>query len=383
MFSVDWGRPEGKWEMGGSCWWREVMPGTELQKHGYDIVTDGHKFESAPDGHLRILDTNDQWHDDCDVIVMQRWMGQGGAAQVLRARAAGQIIIQDLDDDYWALPKNAIGYKNADPKLHPEWNRAEYKATCRASDAIICSTQKLANNVERWGPTVYICRNAIDIENWKVRNPNNPGCIGWVGSLPWRDNDLGLLRESVVPWLEDHDLPFYHGGHVDDPAQQVVSADQTIAQFARRGVKVVAQQRPTTVRVPSAAEQLGYEHVLTKPLVPMSQYTTLWDHIATAVIPIMRTEFNLAKSWCKGLEACAKGIPFIASRMPEYELLGAGRLVDKGWQWADHLDELMDPKVRAEEGARNRLRAEELSIGNQWHQWDSVFSELTAHVVAA
>ena len=333
---------------GGTYYYRMAMPAMELAKHGYDSLL-SYAVTSASDGHLRVLGVDQEWHDDCDVVVFQRWMGADGVRMADRARACGQLVVQDVDDHFWALPKTNIAHKTTDPKSNPDFNRDHYRRMIDASDAVICSTPQIASYLSGPAPT-FLCRNAIDIDRWAARDPGCDGMVGWVGGIAWRGNDLPLLRGVLAPFLEKYQLPFYHGGHSDEPG------------------------------VPSAWDQLGINTDRVKccgnPIVKIAEYPNIWAPIGLAVIPLEDCTFNRAKSWLKGLEASACGVPFIASRLPEYEAVGVGRLAKTRGEWRQHLEELLDPDVRRGEGAINRARAEELSIGNQWGQWDRVFRQL-------
>lgn len=328
---------------GGTYFYRMALPAMELAKHpGFECLLSW-AVEPAADGHLRVLDIHGVWHDDCDVVVFQRWMHEDGAAMALRARAAGQIVVQDVDDFFWALPTTNIARTTTSAKTSASFNRDHYRRMIAASSALICSTSTIANGLAGLGVPTFICRNAIDIDRWPVKDPGADGMIGWVGGVPWRGNDLPLLRGILGPFLEAHGLPFYHGGVSDDP------------------------------HFPKAWEQLGLDtekvRVAHAPIVPIAQYPKLWAPINLAIVPLEDSTFNRSKSWLKGLEASACGVPFVASRLPEYELLGVGRLASTPGEWRRHLEELLDPEVRRAEGLVNRARAEELSIGNQWPQW--------------
>lgn len=340
---------------GGTYYYRMAMPAVTLGKHGYDTVLSP-SFDVAPDGHIVIHGVDGVAHDDCDVVVFQRWMHRDGAEMARRARATGQLIVQDIDDYFWALPHTNTARKNTSAATNSEHNRDHYRKMMAASDAIICSTDMLASAMSKLGPPVFVARNAIELDVWRQHDPGTDGMVGWVGGIPWRGNDLPLLRGVLGPFLEQNGLPFYHGGHSSDP------------------------------KVPTAWEQLGLDttkvRVAYNDLSPVATYPLLWDPVALAVIPLEDCSFNRAKSWLKGLEAAACGIPFIATRLPEYELLGIGRLARNRKEWRTHLEALLDPEVRRAEGAANRRRAEELSIDKQWGQWDHIFTELTAKELA-
>lgn len=334
---------------GGTYYYRMALPAMELAKHGYQSVL-AYAVRPGPDGRLSALGVDQCWHDDCDIVVFQRWMAANGAPFAERARAAGQLVIQDVDDMFWALPRTNIASQTTDPKVNPEFNRVHYRRMIDVSSAVICSTPAIAAYLGRKVPA-FVCRNSIDIDRWPVHDPM-VGMVGWVGGIAWRGNDLPLLRGVLGPFLEEHGLPFYHGGHSGEPG------------------------------VPAAWDQLGINparvRCMASPIVKIAEYPRIWDPVGLALVPLEDCTFNRGKSWLKGLEASACGIPFVASRLPEYEALGVGRLAKTPGEWRQHLDELLDPEVRRVEGLRNRARAEELSVGKQWHQWDRVFRDLGA-----
>lgn len=331
---------------GGTMHYRMILPGRELEKHGWNVVFTP-SMKAAPDGHLRVLGAWDsQWHDP-DVIVIQRWMGANGVDLARRAQAAGQVIVNDIDDNFWALPKSNMAHRATDPR-RSEHNRDNYRKMLAVSDEVWCSTPAIAEELHDCN--VRVVKNAIDLGRWRVHDP--VGMVGWVGGIPWRGRDLPLLNGVLGPFLEKHGLPFYHGGAVDDPAY------------------------------PQAWKQLGLTpgrvRLACAPLTSIDRYPALWDPIGLAVIPLEDSRFNRSKSWLKGLEASACGLPFVASRLPEYEALGCGRLASSRREWREHLEALLDPEVRRAEGQANRRRAEELSISRMWVQWDEALRGLGA-----
>jgi hypothetical protein len=339
--SADWemhqvhGRPA--LHPGGTNWIRMHVPGVELRKHGYELVSGG-LLESMPDGRMRLQDFQGDWHEDCDLIWMQRWMPADpmeGPRLVAAAVAAGQAVVNDLDDHHWALPSTI---KLTSLKGGADRDFACYRRMLAASTAVICSTPLLERMAERWGTRAFLCRNAIDLDRWKFDGPGTH--IGYVGAVAGHAQDVPILREGIVPLLKERDLAFYHGGAI--------------------------LERPIQPR-------LGYENVVVRRMCSPAEYPSLWAPIAVGLVPLEDSTFNRAKSWIKGLEACARGIPFIASDLPEYRALGVGRLAKRRSEWRRHLTELLDPEVRAREGAVNYWRASELSIARRWRDWSDVF----------
>lgn len=339
---------------GGTFYYRGAMPLMELAKQDDWETRLSWQFNIATDGHIRMMDPTGEWFDP-DVVWTQRWMHQQGADQMMRARAAGQIVIADLDDGFWNLPKSNIAYETTDPASNPEFNRDHYLRCLAASDLITVSTEALAKDMNRLCPDVpvAICKNAIDIERWPVHDPGTDGFIGWVGGIQWRANDLGVLRPALPQFLLDYGLPVYHGGDSEVPG---------VAKFWQQ-TGIDPQQT----------------QCFSAPLCHIANYPQLWQPINLALVPLENHPFNVRKSHLKGLEASACGIPFIySSKMPEYEAFGAGIMADnaKPKTWRAALESMLDPDARREEGARNRAVAEEWDIAKKWTQWDEAFKSI-------
>ncbi len=341
MFSAEWCQGP-QINLGGSDYWRLALPAAKLYEHGWDVKF-ARNLAETKNGRL-VMQTNEgEWLDDRDIIVIQRWMGEGTAERILRARDQGQIIINEVDDNYWKFPDAHASNKTTDPEVNPNTNREHYRESIVASSLISVSTPYLAQELEDWGPPIAMIRNYIDINFWPLRPPGD--YVGWVGGLPWRGNDLQLLRETVVPWMRERKQFFYHGGDVGFLGP----------------------------KVPSIAEKLDYDRVSTLPLCQMFEYPKLWEPLRIALCPMEDSPFNRSKSWIKGLEASARGAPFICSDHVEYRELGVGRIVEKPEDWIRHLEELSDPDVYASDVATNRARAEELDIELHWERWADLF----------
>ena len=343
---------------GGTFWYRGGMPATELMKHDYECVI-AWRFRQLQDGTISVLDVAGNWHDDCDVIWQQRWMHRDAAEQFKRARAVGQYVISDLDDNFWKLSKTNIAHETTDAKNNPDFNRDHYRNGLAASSAITVSTPSLGKEIEHLGVPVYLCRNMIDIERWPQLDPTSDGMIGWVGGVQWRSHDLEQLRTNRIPeFLEAWGLPFYHGGDSNVPgvrkAYEIAGIDKTRVQCT------------------------------VAPLVSIQEYPRLWEPVNVSLIPLEDVPFNRGKSSLKALESSACGIPYIASDHPEQRWFtehgGMGRLArnTKPQQWLDHLTDLLDPIVRKEEGQANREHAEQFDIRDNWSQWADVFNEVVA-----
>ena len=341
--------------MGGVAYYREAIPSHGLSKYGaYDCHL-GFHLRSAPDGAVETFDTMMEPHSP-DVIVLHRWTAEGAESWVRRARACGQVVISDLDDNLFQTPKRIDAHHALDPTLNPHSNIDHLRRMLKASSAIFVSTSALAAEVRSLDCPTFVLPNAIDITAWQ---PNDPGnslnpVVGWVGGVAWRGHDLPILKPWLGHWLEDRGATFYHGGHNPRPGR--------LTAWEEAGID------PDRVRV------------IANPMVQLNEYVRLWRDLDISLVPVERSAFGDSKSFLKGLESSAAGLPFIASDTPEYRKLGFGRLARnyKPVEWINHLEDLTSPAVRRAEGAANRKHAEQHDISVKWTQWDAAIKEALA-----
>jgi hypothetical protein len=296
----------------------------------------GQRLQRMPSGRLYVVDTINGGVHDVDVIVLSCLDARATRdAEVIRhARSAGQVIVVDIDDYLWALPTDHLFY----PSIEPIAESARH--LLQAASLVTVSTPFLSRALATLRPKLpvrFLVPNYVELDLWR---PVRPGTmVGWVGCVHEHDRaDFQIMAEGVVPWLRERGLPFYHGGALPHG--------------------------------PSARDVLSYDNVVTAPATRFLDYPKLWDPLRVALCPIAPGAFGHSKSWCKGLEACARGIPFISSDHPEYRALGVGRIAREPADWARHLDELQDPEVYAAECAASRRRAEQLSIRANGHRWE-------------
>jgi hypothetical protein len=362
-FTTDWQKtPTGvpgqvQMSYGGTYYYRGALPAIELGKHGYETILSWN-FRTHEDGHIEVMDTQGEWHAP-DIFWSQRWMHKDGPEQMRRARAAGQTVIADLDDDFWSLGSTNVAFHTTDPKNNPDFNREHYKQMLKACDAVTVSTEALRKRVESFGVPAFVVRNAIDCSIWPQNDPTTDGYIGWVGGIQWRAHDLEVLAQFLPKFLKDYDLPVYHGGDSQVPG---------VPKFWQK-VGIDPSQTPVAMA----------------PLCSIAEYQRLWAPINVSLIPLEKVAFNQAKSWLKQLESCAAGVPYIVSAgFDEQDLLVAesqfGRVAHnkRPSEWLNHLEAILDPSLRKVEGAANRKVAEAHDITLKWTDWDAAYKEIVA-----
>lgn len=280
--------------------------------------------------HFSIQTDGDSALHDVDVIIMQRLMHDTLPEHMKLAQKAGQIIINDLDDWYWGLDTSNQAFLSSHPKTSPRENTNHYRKVLATSDRITVSTPYLRDRLMqmfRDCPPIDILENTVDVHRFKVHEhiTETKPIVGWVGSTNHRSGDLEILS-GIIPPLQKLDLISlqHSGNHLSAPS---LASKWNITE--------------TSVTTLPATDPENYPSLLTMDI---------------GIAPLRDTPFNHAKSDIKVLEYSASGIPWVASDLPAYDTLqklwGLGRVAkkNKAKEWQRHIKELLDPKVRAEEG---------------------------------
>ncbi|HMM95397.1 hypothetical protein [Phycicoccus sp.] len=350
--TADWGRtPDGTFKIpGGASWVRLHTPARYLERAGHHIVF-AQQVAAFHNDKLVPLNMDDvPLMLDPDVVVLQRWMHRDAPDAIRAARAAGQVVLQDVDDWFWGLDPRNQAHAATDPRRFPDANRDHYRAAIEASTAVTVSTEFLAKRIrERWGVTTHLLPNAIDRLMWvqqDVRDTDRELVVGWTGSLSHRSGDLETLRGVLGPYLDDVAGTFVHHG-------------------------VTPYDRDT------AGQRIGLSDNQIGPSKPLARPEDFPDNVAgfdIGIVPLTDQPFNHAKSWIKGLEYAAAGIPFVAQRTREYQKLGAGILASTPSEWRAALDQLTDPAERTRVRDIGLAAAAEQSIATRWREWEDVYS---------
>lgn len=360
---------------GPTSWVRCHLPASKLNAPVCSAIT------IAKDGSLRPVDDDGVEHE-VDVLVLQRWMHPIAAKATRRAVAAGQIVVNDLDDWFLGIPST----NRAAWATHPRYNtdrdwmmnregerharkhgqaipvnqgfdRNAYMRAIAASSAITVSTRYLADRMaEHFTPPIFVLRNAIDTTRYQIEDVTDGPLVGWAGAPLWRGADLPNLAGILGPYLDRHDYPFVHAGHLE-------LADGAVANGVQGTV----------------ADQLKIDpaRMSTRALVDIQDYPSLLQGIDIGLVPLETSPFNKAKSALKGMEYAAAGIPFVAQALPEYEWFGAGLVARKPKDWIRALERLTDPVERKTIGAAARERVEREDIAERWTDWAGCYASLT------
>lgn len=324
----------------GCAWYRCVLPSREIQKYGWETAVGLPRVN--PEVGIGV------GHEDgmligWDVSVFKLMMHAMVPELFRTMQSRGERVVVDIDDFHYGLHEDNVAFRATNPHTNPENNRAFYEVGIRVADTVTVSTAFLADFYGARCRDIRIIRNALDTARYMaVEQPEVPK-IGWVGGTWWRSGDIELLREWLPAFVADHGITVHHSGHIPgDPHHFGVRA--------------------------------GLKRVQTTVMHPVASYPSLLTHFHIGLVPLTRGPFNEAKSYLKGLEYAASGIPFIATPTEEYRLLhaaGVGRLAETPDEWRDHATELLDPVVRREEAARQReIVLRDFDISGRGAEWD-------------
>lgn len=350
--STDWSRVDDAVAPNGCTWYRCILPSRELFRHG--IRSTVGMIQVRPNYGFAIQQVGSNRAASFKVIVLKVIMHKQVLHHIDSAQKYGQKIVVDVDDLFEEIHETNMAHSSTDPKKNKDNNRLIYNQIIEKADALICSTPFIQDYYMKKYPDkpIFMVRNSIDVERWTRLNAvDRRPLIGWLGATPWRSLDLEQLSPFFNEYLESRDLKFHHAGYL--------------------------------AWAPLAHNKLGIKdakRVSVSHMVPLYELPSVYANFDIGIVPLNDVPFNKAKSFIKGLEYAAAGIPFVASALPEYEYLasaGIGKVASTPKEWADALDSFMDYDARQQESIRCRqIIDSEFSIAARRKEWMSVFKEI-------
>ena len=364
FISADWA-DYGVGSPGGCTWIRCMSVSNYLNTIGHESVCgeigwrDEEGFVVVPTRYrLSATDRGpiinpQEYFGKLDVVIIKLFMWHKAKELIEKARELGQIVIIDVDDWFLGLPETNIAFHTTHPNKDEFWNRDNMHKSYSSADALIHSTEFLFDNYKRYNNNNYLVRNSVD-PNLFVKRYDNSGTkptIGWVGIMLWRQHDVEILKGIIGPFLEEHDLMFYHAGMLMDKPKQ----------FAE-----LTNMNPERLIESTGTNVFNYGNIL----LPMD----------IGFVPLDMIPFNEAKSSLKGIEYAMSGIPFIASASREYTLTsqeGAGRIAKKPADWIKHLNAYLDPTIRKAEAQKGyEIAMEKYNLSTKVHEWSDTIIDI-------
>jgi len=332
--SGDWHPQSNIW--GGSGWARIGQYVDQLPEYDWAVGT------LVWDKDCFKITDRDEVVYSPDVLFVHRLMHKGLHEHVKLARAAGQKVISDLDDWYWGLDPSNQAFFASHPKYNDREDRYSYKSTLSASDLLIVSTEYLADRVRSWVRCpIVVVENTVDVARFTpaVQTDSDVPLVGWVGSTAHRSGDLETMRGILGPLRRGNEIRLQHSGHHDS--------------------------------MPLFAEAVGVTPEGVEVLLPLASHADYPSLLTmeVGIVPLRVTPFNQSKSYIKGLEYAAAGVPFVAQSIDAYDQLrnqyGIGITAQRPADWLKALRRLRDPALRAELAVSNRelVCKRDISVG--------------------
>lgn len=356
---------------GGCGWYRLRHPVAALHHQGHDEVTLRDTYPRAlyQDTFLgtRLVEVD----CDTDVIVFQRPLHQDVVDAIPALQRQGIAVVVEIDDDFEHLPKghparrgtgHHLRFQPDDPGrgvlprkletraatldvVEPPNHRRWLREACRRADLVTVSTPALADVYGGHG-RVAVLPNLVPDTYLDVQAEGHDGAVrvGWTGSTHTHVGDLDVTGGAVADAIDDSHAALW-----------IVGTGEGVEQGLGR-----APDHCT-----------GW--------VEIDDYPAAYALLDVAIVPLALNPFNEAKSWLKGLEAAALGVPFVASPTGPYRTLhdlGAGLLAATPDEWRRLVTRLACiDEARAEHAEAGRAVAAELTYGAHAWRWLEAWNE--------
>lgn len=309
----------------------------ELDDGGLEVTLAGRL------GNERVVGVRDP---ECDVIVLQRPAHRHLVESIPHIQRYGTAVVVDFDDDFDSLHPRNQAYPAYDPEHNPLQNKIWAKLASSLADLVTVTTPALAKTYGEHGrvavlrnyvPESYLTVKPFWPEEYATKRPH----IGWAGNPFSHPGDLEVMGSAI------HDLT-----------------------FDRRA-------RFCTIGSAKTGDIVSARHPKAIPWSKLSDYPALTASFDVGVVPLADTKFNRAKSWLKGLEYAALGVPFVASPTQQYKALaefGMGDTVRTTTRnsraWTDALLRFVEDEeyrqLRSEEG---RILAGQFTYEKNGFEW--------------
>jgi glycosyltransferase involved in cell wall biosynthesis len=343
---------------GGCGFYRLRAPAEELKLLGVDVtISDGidAKAFKLPNGTVQV----EELHTDADLIIVQRPLDNSMTAIIEQAKRQGIATIVEIDDDFSTVHTQNVAHSSITGKesLGNHWVE---KATATA-DHVTVSTPQLLKYARHGRASVLrncVPESIFDVAPNTLKDDSRDWPrIGWSGSVQTHPYDLQETKGRVAEVLDANGLPF-----------NVIGDGEYVATN-------LSLKKTTPVYSTGWVDLDKY-------------YQYLYTFVDIGIVPLEISPFNQAKSYLKGLEYAALGIPFVASPTREYEVLsldGIGKIANSPSDWKKHLQRMIDRRAetdRIAKESRDRIRAEHTYRVNapQWLEaWEKALHYRKSH----
>ncbi len=295
-----------------------------------------------------------------DVVVLQRVTHQNLIAVIEFLRERGIAVVVDIDDDLKAIhpsnpawislhPRNMKANENrefrGDP-YHHSWQNLDL--ACRAATMVTVSASALLP-LYSYG-VGRVLNNYLADHYYTVSSSLEENVIGWPATLVSHPDDPGACGNAIGRLVGELGASFVCS----------CSANGVGKAFGLGDYVVSGKETETSIfDWPREISRLGI-----------------------GIVPLSDTRFNRSKSWLKGLELSAVGVPWVGSPRAEYlklHSLGAGVLCSRPRDWYRELKTLVNSCAAREElRGRGQEVSSQLRLRDNAWRWLEVWTEAAA-----
>jgi glycosyltransferase involved in cell wall biosynthesis len=331
-----------------------------LDQNGQPVPLGGEGLLSFPQGNLNLQSIlpEDVW--DYDTFVLQMPTARHTHDLAVELKARGKRVLVDLDDHLHLIPEyNAA---RLSPAENPDVNNHWALETVKMADGLSVATPALERYYRTWNSDIRVIPNLLWWPMWEHVPPAYEGTwrrfrVGYMGSVDYHSEDLLTLGSAIHDWMVAH-----------PDSEFVACADERIHDI----LDIPEAQRVTTSATAFRCLDLGY-------------ITAAMD---VGLVPLVRNEFNEAKSCLKGMEYAACGIPCLATPTGEYRRwVGPndnGLLCKYPGEYINALDYLYEnPLLLKRMGRQARQDARRYSIDRNIELWEDWLAGDSRHADAA
>lgn len=282
---------------------------------------------------------------DADVVVLQRVVSQDRVELIRALQAIGVAVVVEVDDDLHAIHRRNPAWSSMNPLENPMVNREWLARACDLADMVTVTTPALAHRYASHG-RFRIIPNFVPAHYLTVERPAHSEVrVGWSGSTVTHPGDLEVTEGGVAHAIRD-----------TGAALHVVGTGRGVAAALRHDGPVTATE-----------------------WLPIADYPNALAQLDVGIVPLAPSAFNNAKSWLKGIEMAAVGVPFVASPTDPYrafERLGFGFVASTVDEWRWQVAELVSQSsYRADLSGRYRDRiAAGFTIEQQLDRWPDAWA---------
>lgn len=327
-------------DRGGCGHYRMIYPAEQLKDELEIEYLEGLPIKHTREQRPRVTGVGDI---DTDMLVLQRPLQRVIADAIPFFQRKGITVVVDMDDDFSCLHANHKARFIYDPNRNPETNWEHLKRGCMRADLVTCSTPALARRYGGRGHAIVL-RNCIPASMCTTPRSHDGRTVGWTGYTTFHPRDLTVTHGGVEAAIRECDARMLVVGHIYD-----VQRDMGLTEEPDQDGPYLLADFPQGIA-----------------------------KITVGLVPLLDSKFNDAKSYLKGMEFAACGVPFVASPTPEYRHLGLGLLADnKSKAWKRGVKQLLEDKSLHEEMSaygREAILRSHTYEGNAW-RWAEVWSE--------